>query len=287
MQKRRLNIIGCGKVGRTLATLWSRNLVLEIGDILNSDPGNAAKAVTFIQAGKAVSNMTELINADIFMITAPDALIEKLCGELAASGILRKGDIVFHCSGALSSAVLGAAREKGAFTASVHPVMTFAEATEFKGVYCGVEGQEQALSVLSPVFQAIGGEVFHINPDSKSIYHAASVTVSNYLVALLEHGIQLYMKSGLERDLAIKVMQPLAQTAMANVFRVGTVKALTGPIARGDHEIVARQLNALSGSNSEELYRQLGLIALELSKKQGVATDEAINNLADILSGEK
>lgn len=287
--KRQINIIGCGNVGQTLAYLWSQQGTFETGTIVNRSTESATQAVNFIGSGKAVSSVTGMGKADVFMITTPDGVIADSCAALFASGLLHPGSIVFHCSGALSSEVLQSAREKGAVVASVHPVKSFADPEEsiklFSGTFCGVEGDEDALKVLGPAFESIGATTFTLNPEFKTLYHAASVMVCNYLTALLETGVQTYNKSGIERDTAMQVMQPIVQGTVDNIFRLGTVNALTGPIARGDDQVVSRQLEAMYGWNPQyaEIYRDLGRVALQLSRQQGNASELALQTLAELL----
>ena len=208
---------------------------------------------------------------------------------LSDSGLLRTGDIVFHCSGALASTDLVSAQEAGALTGSVHPIKSFAAPNEsietFNGTFCGVEGDERSLEVLRPAFEAIGGKTFAIDPQFKTIYHAAAVMVCNYLTSLLEVGAQTYAKAGLDRETSMQVMEPIVRGTMENIFRSGTVAALTGPIARGDHSIVAKQLSALSDWNPRfgNLYRDLGAVALELSRLQGTASPDSLAALNKLL----
>ena len=93
--------------------------------------------------------------------------------------------------------------------------------------------------------------------------------VCNYLTALMEAGLQCYEKSGLPRQTASAMMEPLVRETIDNVFKLGTVKALTGPIARGDHAVVARQLHALREFDPRiaEIYRALGTMAVALSPR--------------------
>lgn len=132
--------------------------------------------------------------------------------------------------------------------ASVHPVKSFSDpadaAGSFDGTYCAFEGDDKALAILGPAFRAIGGEIFRIDPAYKTIYHAASVIVCNYLVALLEVGLRAYAKSGMPNNLALKTMEPMVRETVDNVFKAGTARALTGPIARGDHMVVLRRHEA-------------------------------------------
>ena len=123
----------------------------------------------------------------------------------------------------------------------------------------------------------------------KTIYHAASVMVCNYLAALMEVGMRTYEKGGLDRVTALRVMEPLVRGTVDNIFRLGPAKALTGPVARGDHGIVARQYQALKGWDPEiaALYKSLGRFALDLSRQQGTAPAEGLAALEVLLAARE
>lgn len=287
-----LSVIGCGRVGKTLSQLWARSSVFAIQDLLDHRLENARAAAEFIGVGRPLVDFGALAPATVWMISPPDRHIAGCCEALARSGVLRAGDVVFHCSGALTSGELRAAAQRGASVASAHPLKTFADpanaAETFAGTPCALEGAAFALQVLGPALEAIGGRVFEIDPGLKPVYHAASVIVCNYLTALLEVGARCYEKAGLSRKAAFEAMAPLVRETLDNVLRLGTVQALTGPIARGDHAVVARQLAALSAWDGRigELYRRLGAIALELSRQQGSAPAEDLARLGDLLEGK-
>lgn len=284
-----LNVIGAGRVGRTLASLWEEKHTFAIQDVLDGTPHGARSAVAFIGDGRAVSWIEEMRAADVWMLTPPDGRIGACCAALAQSGLLRRGDIVFHCSGALSSAVLNAAIEHGAAVASVHPLKSFADPRDavrtFAGTHCAAEGERAALEVLRPAFERIGAQVSELEPEFKTVYHAASVIVCNYLVSLMETGLRCYEKAGLRRDTAAAMMEPLVRETVDNVFKLGTVKALTGPIARGDEAVVANQVEALAAWEGRigRIYRDLGAVALELARAQGEADTAALDRLHDLL----
>ena len=287
-----LNIIGGGRVGRTLARVWALNGAFAIGDVLDRTLAASADAVAFIGTGRAVDALADMRRADVWMLTPPDDQIVACCAALAATGLLAPGNVVFHCSGALPSRDLAAATARGAAVASVHPLKSFADsaiaARTFEGTYCAAEGDAAALAVLRPAFERIGARVSGIEPEFKTIYHAASVIVCNYLTALLETGIRSYEKSGLKRDDALRMMEPLVRETLDNVFRLGTVRALTGPIARGDQAVVARQLEALAAWDPRvaAIYRQLGAVAVELARAQGSADQESLVAIERTLSAK-
>lgn len=268
-----LSFIGCGKLGQTLGRLWAARPVFTIGQILNRTQASAQNAADFIGAGQAIDSFSSLQPADIFIIAAPDDLIEEL-GRRLAHCSLRPGTIVFHCSGALATTALKSVSDKGAWIASAHPIKSFSNAEQaslsFTGTWCGMEGDDPALEILRPAFEAIGGRPVQIHAQDKLIYHAAAVFASNYLVTLLDAALQGYMKAGIPEALAREMILPLAKGTVENVIRIGPEAALTGPIARGDYDTVKRQYKALGAWNTHNarLYKLMGLHTARLARRR-------------------
>ena len=289
-QKYRLNIIGCGHLGQTLAYLWAQTELLSIAQVVNSSLSSSQAAVRFIGQGQALASLQDLQPADLYLLGCPDKALESCCADLARVRILRAGDLVFHCSGAIASEVLKPLAEQGAYIASVHPIKSFAQPKQaihsFKPTYCGVEGDAAALAVLQTLFEEIGGIVFNINPAQKTLYHAASVFACNYLVALQSVSLRAFAQAGVDEDLALKILQPMVQDTVMNLFKLSPAEALTGPIARGDAGVVAKQLAALQASQpaDAELYRLLGLEALALAHQRQKTAPAYLQQVASVLT---
>ena len=159
----RLNLIGAGRVGKTLARLWHLHGHLQIQDVLTTSPASAAAAIDFIGSGHAVSRLADMRPADLWMIATPDARIAEMSGRLAevqarhtGTGSLGGGalcsvsparfagssftsaehpttqapsptrPLVFHASGALGADVLAPLHALGWRTASAHCILSFA-----------------------------------------------------------------------------------------------------------------------------------------------------------------
>lgn len=269
-----LNIIGCGKVGKTIGRLWAERGTFAILDVLNRSMDSACDAVGFIQSGRPLECYADLRAADVYLIGTPDDQIATACQQLLHLGLLQAGNVVFHCSGALPSSVLRTALPPGVLVASIHPIRSFADpaqaATAFAGTVCGVEGDEAALALLNPAFTEIGARTVAIDADFKTIYHAAAVFASNYLVTLLDVALEAYRKAGISPDTALALMQPLVQGTVDNVFRLGPTAALTGPIARGDTATVERQFHAIAEWDERyaDLYGQFAQLATEIAARK-------------------
>lgn len=276
-----LSIIGCGKLGRSLARMFVMHDSAMLADILNLNTESGARATAFIGAGRVARSYADLRPVDIFLIAAPDDQIESCCVSLAESGVLSASSVVFHCSGARQSSVLAPAQAQGASIASIHPIRSFAMPEkvidDFAGTYCGVEGDQRALDVLTALFSSIGARFVPIRRDDKVLYHAAAVFASNYLVTLLDTAIQTYAKAGIPQDVALKMLSVLVRETISNVLQTGPELALTGPIARGDVDTVFRQYRAISAVNPAHgrLYKQLGIETMHLANRRKAATEAA------------
>ena len=265
-----LNLIGPGRLGKTLAHLWQNAHLVEVTGILGHNSDKTSRAADFIGAGTRV-DWASLPPANITLLSTPDDNLAAVVDLLAASQILRHGDIVFHCSGALPSALLAPLRQQGVHVASIHPLKSFAmpelAITNFAGTYCACEGDQAALDCLQPLFTEIGGICFAINTEHKTHYHAGAVLACNALVALMDSALQCMATAGVPNLIAWPALRPLINGTLSNIDQLGPAGALTGPIMRGDIETVARQYMALRDSAPElgDVYATLGKIGLELS----------------------
>ena len=270
-----LNIIGAGKVGSVLGRLFSASGAFTVQDVLTRSSASAADGVAFMGAGRAVLALAQMAPADVWMLAVADDQIVTVCEQLASIRRL-DGAVVFHCSGASSSSALQAAASVGAATASVHPVRSFADpaqvAGDFAATFCGVEGMAAALALLGAALNTIGARVVPIDAAAKTVYHAASVFASNYLVTVMDAALRAYRAAGIDEPTARAMAGPLATETLANVLRMGPEKALTGPIARGDMASVARQQDALHhwDAAAGDLYRALAAATVSLARRREV-----------------
>lgn len=247
--------------------------------VCNRSHASADHAVRAIGVGVAHRSIGEMPPSALWLISCGDEAIEAVAQRIASEGALLQDAIVFHCSGFLGSAVLESTRRAGARVASVHPVRSFADremaVRNFPGTFCGIEGDPAAQEILTEIFTTIGGRVFPLSSEGKVLCHAGHVFASNYVVSLLECAHRLYRAAGIPEEVSWCLMEPLVRSAVDNTVRLGPARALTGPIARGEAEVVARQAVAVSQESavSGELYRMLGRVAVEVAGANGLSPE--------------
>ena len=284
-----MNIVGCGRAGRTFARLFHQAHAFLVQDMHDLSFAAARACAQFAETGRPVRRLEQMRPAQVWLIATPDRAIVETAALLVAEERIAPGNVVVHLSGATSSLDLAAPIELGAHAGSFHPIKTFADpghaAGSFPGTYVALEGDRKALKVLRVALRKTGARVFEIASQDKLLYHAGSVFVCNYLCALLEAGLRCYGTAGIRLETAYRLMEPLVRETVDNAFRVGTVRALTGPVARGDDSIVARELEALRGRDRHlgTLYRELGRLALDLARSQGSAEPRSLARIARAL----
>jgi len=285
-----VNLVGCGRVASTLGRLFVDNRLATIGTIYSRNQDRGRQAREFIGEGTATDNLGSLTDAKIWLIAVVDDAIATVCQQLAAIPHRHWNNaVVFHCSGIHSASVLSPLAEKGAATASAHPIHSFANPTnsieQFSGTYCTLEGAPQAINCLTEIFTALESRTVVINSDTKALYHAATAVASNHLVALIANSIEMLARSGMGRAAAQQLLAPLILGSATNAITNKPEIALTGPIQRGDSETVSKHLAAINEQCPELLaaYTVMARETLKLAKTRISATNSGHEQIAELL----
>nr|WP_276539369.1 Rossmann-like and DUF2520 domain-containing protein [Chromobacterium alkanivorans] len=256
----RINIIGAGRLGKTLAALARRSGRYRVQDVMTRGADSAAAACAFIGMGRAVTEWADVSAADLYLLAVPDAAIAD-CAQRLAAGV-PAGAVVFHASGVSGSELLRPAAARGAHIGSLHPAFSFADPAvaleNFSDVLCALEGDAEACAALRELAQAIGGRPFELADGGKPAYHAALSVASNYLVTLTAIARHLAGQGGVPEELITPLLGGLMRQTLENALALGPQAALTGPIARGDASTVALHLQALDDEGLRAVYQALG-----------------------------
>lgn len=253
----RIAILGAGRagcslfkaLGRSDTLLWTRS---------------AATAEAARREGFPVVSgpLPDLSGIGLVLLAVSDGAVSVTASRLPAD------TTVAHLSGALDLDVLGARPSAG----SLHPLVSMAtRRTPLRGAAAAVAATTPSLdATLTELAEALGLFVIHPMGD-RARYHAAASIVGNFPQVLLEAASRLLVTMGLSADEARRALGPLLEGAARNAAALGPMAGLTGPIVRGDVEVVRRHFNAIGGSpETEALYRAASRIAMELARRRGV-----------------
>jgi predicted short-subunit dehydrogenase-like oxidoreductase (DUF2520 family) len=287
-------IIGAGRVGGAVGALLAR-AGMQVTAVATRSMATAELAREFIGAGAATTDIVRAASsADIVFLTTPDGAIRSACEAIASGGGFRPGTLVVHTSGAHTAALLDAATTAGALRAVIHPLQSVPSrergVLNIPGSFVRVEADPGAEQAVRELVAALGcAELllpgWRSDGDSAALYHAGAVAVSNFFVALVDHGLRYYQALGADRAAALKAVLPLIKGTLANVEAVGVPDALTGPISRGDGETVRGHLDALARRAPEllTLYRELARHTVAVARDKGSITAQAAAELLGLL----
>jgi predicted short-subunit dehydrogenase-like oxidoreductase (DUF2520 family) len=285
-----ISIIGAGPVGTSFGYLLKKE-GYKIAGIASRTLKSAERAREFIGEGEvSIDVIATAKKADIVFITTPDNAIEEVCNKISSGGGFNTGIIVFHTSGALSSEILGAAKKAGANVASLHPLQSLPDVREavknLPGSYFCIEGDEAALSVAREIVKALYGKEITLTIDKKPLYHAGAAVVSNFLVATVGFGLELYEAAGINRKDSLNALMPLIKGTVKNIETLGIPSALTGPIARGDTNIIEDHLKAISKERQDliKLYSELGRHTVKVAIEKGTLKKDSAEKIISLFN---
>lgn len=205
-------IIGPGRAGGALATALSGAGWLVDGPL-----------------GREHDPAASTTGARVVLLAVPDGAVADVARCLVPGEA-----VVAHVAGSLGLDVLSPHDR----VASVHPLVSLPDAAigarRLAGAWFAVAGD----AVAREVVEALGGRAVTVADDARTTYHAAAAVAANHLVALLGQVERLARRAGVP----LEAYLDLARGALDNVAEVGAAAALTGPVARGDRETVARHL---------------------------------------------
>lgn len=288
-----ISIVGAGRLGGALAIALARKNY-KIASVVArrfETAGRAAEQISPSPQILTAESLAELPSSDIVLITTPDPEIEPTAERLAVNRNLNSETVFLHTSGSLSSAVLGGLKDNRASVGSLHPLVSVSEsgagAERFAGAFFCVEGDAKAVKAAKQIVADLGGESFEINPEFKTLYHAAAVMTAGHLVALFDVAAETLTACGVEEAEARRILLPLARSAVENLDRQVPAAALTGTFSRADAETMRRHLESLRERETAlRVYVELGKRSIELAREQG-ANGEKLEEMRSILLNRK
>nr|WP_279289641.1 Rossmann-like and DUF2520 domain-containing protein [Clostridium gasigenes] len=280
----KIGFIGAGKVGFSLGKYLKINNITVTGYYSRNE--DSSKKASIFTCTKQFDNLSEIINeSDTIFITTPDGEIKNVWNEIKELSI--KNKVICHCSGSLSSEIFSNINQYGAYGYSIHPMFAISDKhNSYKSLnkaFITIEGHSKYANEISRVITLLGNGVLIIDKNNKPLYHAASVTVSNLVLGLINTGVKQLIQCGFQEDMAIKALQPLISFNIENIKEKGIVSSLTGPIERGDLKTIESHCNVLN-EDDESLYKLLSKNVLEIAKSKN--KDRDYKNIEEYLGGQ-
>mgnify|MGYP000184197930 CR=1 FL=1 len=290
-------IVGRGRVGRALhVALPGAQLLAGRADTAAcATPANTAQTRDLVRVLAQRTALEPLIFAvpDAALRAAAERVALALRGTQSSAG----AGVALHTSGALAadaSGPLAPLVDLGFDVGALHPLRAVPAGGGpgvLRGALAAIAGGPAALATARALAQAVGLEVFEIAAagEARVRYHAGACLAAGGAVALIDAALALFASAGIERDLGRRALCDLVVSAANNTRATPAASALTGPIARGDVDVVAAHLASLRGpdlARERDLYRTLSsrllaLVSHTLSPQDGARLAALLHDLPE------
>lgn len=281
-----IGIVGAGAVGTALGAALHR-AGWPVVAVASRDAARRERFRSLVPGARGFAEAPAILDeVELIVLAVPDDAIERLAGELRLYG----GQALVHTSGVLGAEVLEPARAAGTQLGAFHPLVAFADTERaiaaFHGATVAVEGDDQLITHLADMADALGATAVRLAPGSKAAYHAAAVLSAGGFVALLDAIAELGAAAGLDEQGSLAVYGGLIEQTLGNARALGIRAALTGPMTRGDVGTLARHLDALArlAPAALPLYRAAAEREIALAESRGSLAPEAAESMRSLLA---
>ncbi|MFC1490243.1 Rossmann-like and DUF2520 domain-containing protein [Candidatus Latescibacterota bacterium] len=290
-EKPRCQLLGAGRAGTVLSIALSQAgyRFTWIGSNKREDAGKLAHKLGIGGYGLGFEGFGE--TADFLILAVPDDKIRCAASDAVQAGIISDDTVVAHLSGALESEILEEAKEAGASVMAFHPAQTFTmssnPATVLKKICFDMEGDDTACSLGESIATDLGAVSIRLDPAHRIFSHLAMTAASNYTVSLMRIAEDIMAVAGIPNDKAGMMLHPLFSATANNISSIGTTGSLTGPVSRGDTDVLSKHFKALEDmdGNYRAVFANLAEIALKITIERGDISAEKAEEIKKIISG--
>jgi predicted short-subunit dehydrogenase-like oxidoreductase (DUF2520 family) len=217
----------------------------------------AAAAALAADLGARAVPLAELASGEesaLLLVAVPDPALPAVVALLAER---RQAPVVLHTSGSRGADVLAplaAGNTSPSSIGALHPLKAFPRPLPHpeaaRDVFFALDGDADALALAERLVAAWGGVAGRVPGDRRDLYHLAATLAAGGVTTLLATSEHVARAAGLPLEVVGGYLE-LARGALAAASEEvaaggGVAAAITGPVARGDEDTVARHLAALA-----------------------------------------
>lgn len=235
-------IIGYGNVAHhlTSAFLKAKNIVVKQVYNRSLNKLNNLK-IKILKTNK----LSELVDADVYIIAISDDVISDISTKLVA-----KKALIVHTSGSVDIKSLHN-KQRGVF----YPLQSFSKEKEvdFNEIpFCLEAENENNYLLLQQLATSIGKKTYRINSEQRKYLHVAAVFVNNFTNHLYTIGNDICSTN----NIPFEILHPLIKETSAKINYLLPKDAQTGPAKRSDQKTIENHLQLLN-KQQKEIYSLL------------------------------
>lgn len=230
-----VSILGYGNLASHLVCAFEAVKSVKLIQVYNRHPiNNKPFKAAFI------TNLSDLLPADIYIIAISDDAISKFSSQLKLNGL------VVHTSGSLPIEALQNQARRGVF----YPLQSFTKGKKVafnKIPICIETPHKNDLQLLHKLAQTISDSVFEISSAQRKKLHVAAVFVNNFTNYMYTIGESLCEANKID----FNILKPLIIETALKIETISPQLAQTGPARRKDATTIKKHLDFLPKAYQE------------------------------------
>ena len=266
----KFSLVGPGRVGTSVALALERKGWVCRSIVSNPSSRREQQLLNRKFPGtKLLTSPVDLLpDFDVLFVAVRDDEVRGIISQLSkASQVDWKGKTVFHFSGIVPLDALTELHESGAAIGALHPISPFAQkySPDFsRSIYYDFLGTPEALRYAREIAKGLRSKLLVLHSEKeRAMLHVASVIASNTVVIAVKSAEEM-ISGFIERRDAKSLLSKLLSSTAENVSTKDGMSALTGPLVRGDFDIIESHMRALRGkSRILDYYRSASLLGID------------------------
>ena len=267
----RFSLVGPGRVGSSVGMAlqekgWNCVCVIQ----KNEKRKQLKKLKTTFETASVTNLLSSLPdNFNVLLISVQDDEIRNVAAYLSAHARVDwSSKVVFHMSGITGVEVLRPLRKLGAATGALHPIAAFAamyRPESAHNIFFDFHGDRRALLSARRILKTLDSTMLILrSKKERTLLHVASTIASNSTVVAVRAAEKLISDFINPRD-AKALMASLLASTVNNLSSSDGILSLTGPLARGDIEVISEHLNALENEKMLlQFYKSWSRLGIQL-----------------------
>tara|TARA_X000001036_G_scaffold214985_1_gene201386 strand:- start:7825 stop:8571 length:747 start_codon:yes stop_codon:yes gene_type:complete len=234
----KVSVIGSGNVGFHLIKLFYNSKGIELCEWYS-------RSLNFDKRVRVVNKLSDLNQADVYIICVSDESISKVSNELTFNDKL-----VLHTSGSTPFHAINKKNKRGVF----YPLQTFSKSKElnYSNIPMCIESEDKNdLELLKTLSNKVGCKFYEINFEQRKTLHLAAIITNNFTNFLFSLSKELVEA----KDLDFDILKPLIKETVNKIHKLDPNEAQTGPARRNDSNIMKTHQKMLIDKNQKKLYK--------------------------------
>ena len=253
-----ITLIGSGNVATWMAQRLAKSVRFPIMQVFSRKQENARRLADMLQA-EAIDDI-KLLNPEnqIFIFALADNAYDEILPQLPF-----KLSAAFTTSGTVSCQCLAPYAERYGV---IYPLQTFSKTQEMSDLEVPLCLESDFVGDRKELLWELARELsptcYEVSEAQRARMHVAAVFACNFSNAMYGIAYDLLKKD----NLPFKILLPLLRQTVRKVGEMTPAEAQTGPAARGDFNVMRKQMESLEDERLREIYRLMSETILEKRK---------------------